>query len=83
MLISDENDDDWLGELSFVEGDRPGSNLTYCEAYGPESIAAIQHRLNELKTGMQADYYKIASLTLMVMAIAVKLFTSNIQGLFN
>ncbi|MBT8037653.1 MAG: hypothetical protein KJO21_08925 [Verrucomicrobiae bacterium] len=49
----DEHNHDVLGELSFVEGDQPGSNLTYCEAYGAESIAAIQHRLNELKTGMQ------------------------------
>jgi len=31
-----------------------------------------------LKTGMQADYYKVASLTLMVMAIAVKSKTARV-----
>ena len=40
-----------LGELSFIEGDRPGSNLTYVEADGLAAIASLQHRLNELKTG--------------------------------
>lgn len=40
-----------LGELSFIEGDRPGSNLTYVEADNLAAIASLQHRLNELKTG--------------------------------
>lgn len=44
-------DGEQLGEIAFVEGDRPGSNLTYCETYGVGSLAAIQHRLNELGTG--------------------------------
>lgn len=40
-----------LGSLSFIEGDRPGSNLTYVEAESLAAIASLQHRLNELKTG--------------------------------
>ncbi len=42
-----------LGSLSFVEGDRPGSNLTYVEADGLAAIASLQHRLNALKTGVR------------------------------
>jgi len=40
-----------LGDLSFIEGDRPGSNLTYVEADSLSALASLQHRLNELKTG--------------------------------
>lgn len=40
-----------LGSLSFIEGDHPGSNLTYVEADNLAAIAGLQHRLNELKTG--------------------------------
>jgi hypothetical protein len=40
-----------LGSLSFIEGDRPGSNLTYVEADSLPAIASLQHRLNELQTG--------------------------------
>lgn len=40
-----------LGALSFVEGDRPGSNLTYVEVDSLAAIASLQHRLNELDTG--------------------------------
>ena len=40
-----------LGSLSFIEGDRPGSNLTYVEIDSLAAIAGLQHRLNELKTG--------------------------------
>lgn len=40
-----------LGSLSFIEGDRPGSNFTYVEADGLAAIASLQHRLNELQTG--------------------------------
>lgn len=40
-----------LGSLSFIEGDRPGSNLTYAEADSLAAIASLQHRLNELQTG--------------------------------
>ncbi len=40
-----------LGHLSFIEGDRPGSNLTYVEADSLAAIASLQHRLNELKSG--------------------------------
>lgn len=47
-----------LGEITFVEGDRPGSNLTYCQTYGTESLAAIQYRLNELGTGAQISTQK-------------------------
>ena len=37
-----------LGELRFIEGDRPGSNLTYVEAPDLASLACLQNRLNEL-----------------------------------
>ena len=40
-----------FGSLSFIEGDRPGSNLTYVEVDSLSAIASLQHRLNELKTG--------------------------------
>ena len=40
-----------LGSLSFIEGDRPGSNLTYVEADSLAAIASLQHRLNALQTG--------------------------------
>lgn len=39
---------DPLGELDFIEGDRPGSNLTYVRAPNLASLACLQHRLNEL-----------------------------------
>jgi hypothetical protein len=34
--------------LTFTEGDRPGSNLTYVEAADLATLAGLQHRLNEL-----------------------------------
>jgi hypothetical protein len=37
-----------LGELRFIEGDRPGSNLTYVEAPDLASLACLQSRLNEI-----------------------------------
>jgi len=37
-----------LGRLRFIEGDRPGSNLTYVEAPDLASLACLQNRLNEL-----------------------------------
>jgi hypothetical protein len=37
-----------LGELSFIQGDRPGSNLTYVEAPDLASLACLQNRLNEV-----------------------------------
>ena len=40
-----------LGDLRFVEGDRPGSNLTYVEADDLATLACLQHRLNELDEG--------------------------------
>ena len=39
---------DPLGELEFIEGDRPGSNLTYVEAPDLATLACLQNRLNEL-----------------------------------
>jgi hypothetical protein len=39
---------DPLGNLSFIEGDHPGSNLTYVRAPDLATIACLQHRLNEL-----------------------------------
>jgi hypothetical protein len=43
---------DPLGRLNFVEGDAPGSNLTYVSAPNLATIACLQHRLNELDTGV-------------------------------
>jgi hypothetical protein len=40
-----------LGQLSFIESDRPGFDLTYVEADSLAAIAGLQHRLNELQTG--------------------------------
>jgi len=37
-----------LGELRFIEGDRPGSNLTYVEAPDLATLACLQNRLNEI-----------------------------------
>jgi hypothetical protein len=37
-----------LGKLRFIEGDRPGSNLTYVEAPDLATLACLQNRLNEL-----------------------------------
>jgi hypothetical protein len=42
-----------FGSLSFIQGDRPGSNLTYVEADGLAAIASLQHRLNALDTGVR------------------------------
>lgn len=42
-----------LGELEFVEGDRPGSNLTYVLARDLATLACLQHRLNELNEGVR------------------------------
>ena len=44
-----------LGDLSFVEGDRPGSNLTYVEATDLATLACLQHRLNELNEGVKIE----------------------------
>lgn len=37
-----------LGEIAFVEGDHPGSNLTYVRAPDLATLACLQTRLNEL-----------------------------------
>jgi hypothetical protein len=37
-----------LGRLRFIEGDHPGSNLTYVEAPDLATLACLQNRLNEL-----------------------------------
>ncbi|MEI8284240.1 MAG: hypothetical protein WCG52_04530 [bacterium] len=37
-----------LGRLRFIEGDHPGSNLTYVQAPDLATIACLQHRLNAL-----------------------------------
>jgi hypothetical protein len=46
---------DPLGNLSFIEGDRPGSNLTYVRAPDLATIACLQHRLNELNKNIRID----------------------------
>lgn len=47
-----------LGRLSFTEGDRPGSNLTFVEAADLSTLACLQHRLNELGEGTAIEIYK-------------------------
>jgi hypothetical protein len=47
-----------LGRLSFVEGDRPGSNLTYVRAPDFATLACLQHRLNELNTDVRIKIKK-------------------------
>jgi hypothetical protein len=37
-----------VAALRFIEGDRPGSNLTYVEAPDLATLACLQTRLNEL-----------------------------------
>ena len=49
---------DALGSLSFIEGDRPGSNLTYAQAPDLSTLACLQHRLNELNEGTAVEIYK-------------------------
>lgn len=41
-----------LGQLDFIQGDRPGSNLTYVRAEDTATLACLQHRLNELNEGV-------------------------------
>ncbi len=47
--------DDPLGELDFIEGDRPGSNLTYVRARNLATLACLQHRLNELNENIHIE----------------------------
>jgi hypothetical protein len=42
-----------LGQLDFIQGDRPGSNLTYVRAEDHATLACLQHRLNELDEGVR------------------------------
>ena len=42
-----------LGDLIFIQGDRPGSNLTYCTADSRQALASLQHRLNQLNEGVR------------------------------
>jgi len=44
-----------LGDLRFIEGDRPGSNFTYVEAPDHATLACLQHRLNELGTNIRIE----------------------------
>ena len=47
--------DSRLGELRFIEGDRPGSNLTYVEAPDLAALACLQNRLNELDQNLAIE----------------------------
>ena len=46
-----------LGDLQFVEGDRPGSNLTYVTAPDLASLACLQERLKELNQNVRIEIY--------------------------
>jgi len=41
-----------LGQLRFIEGPFPGSNLTYVEAPDLPTLACLQERLKELQEGV-------------------------------
>ena len=47
-----------LGELSFIQGDRPGSNLTYVEAPDLASLACLQNRLNAICENLSVEIRK-------------------------
>jgi len=51
-------DGDSLGSLSFIEGDRPGSNFTYVEAPDLATLACLQHRLNQLGENVSIEIQK-------------------------
>lgn len=42
-----------FARINLVQGDRPGSNLTYVEAPDLVALACLQYRLNELGTGFE------------------------------
>ena len=42
-----------LGELEFVEGDRPGSDLTFVSATFALALSCLQYILDEQKAGIQ------------------------------
>jgi len=44
-----------LGERESIEGDRPGSNLTYVEAPDLATLACLQSRLNELDENLAIE----------------------------
>ena len=46
---------DPLGRLRFIEGDHPGSNLTYVRAPNLGTLACLQHRLNELNENIHIE----------------------------
>lgn len=46
---------DPLGRLRFIEGDRPGSNLTYVRAPNLATLACLQHRLDELNENIHIE----------------------------
>jgi len=50
-----ERSDNPLGELRFIEGDHPGSNLTYVEAPDLATLACLQNRLNELDESLAIE----------------------------
>ena len=47
-----------LGRLRFIEGDHPGSNLTYVEAPDLATLACLQNRLNELGQNLAIEIRK-------------------------
>jgi hypothetical protein len=57
LPLDDEASDEGsqLGELTFTEGDRPGSNFTYVEAADLATLACLQHRLNDLNEGIAIE----------------------------
>jgi len=44
-----------LGDLSFIEGPHPGSNLTYATAPDYATLACLQERLNQLGEGVKIE----------------------------
>ncbi len=53
-----EKSGDSLGDLRFIEGERPGSNLIYVEAPDLGTLACVQTRLNELGEDLAIEIRK-------------------------
>lgn len=46
---------DPLGRISFIEGDRPDSDLIYVRAPDFATLACLQHRLDKLNTNVRIE----------------------------
>tara|TARA_R110002096_G_scaffold233047_7_gene423021 strand:+ start:1624 stop:2232 length:609 start_codon:yes stop_codon:yes gene_type:complete len=58
LACDEEEEGNTLGELAFIQGDRPGSNLTYVEAADLATLACLQERLNALEQEVGIKIYE-------------------------